>query len=146
MSVISVIRRAYHSIVVIQRDAFVEQLANHSDAGRFHAQDATFQPPRTKDPEALLSLPEFIREAVPPEAQRLEDPLALLTLPEFVREPPPTRVLEQKEEIEDNKQWRKIAKDHLKWKAVTKSLLDGNAKKLSKAEKLSLKQELGIVD
>ncbi|TFK73520.1 hypothetical protein BDN72DRAFT_834657 [Pluteus cervinus] len=83
-----------------KRDAFVEQLANHSDAGRFHAQDATFQPPRTKDPEALLSLPEFIREAIPLEAQRLEDPLALLTLPEFFREPPPTHVLVQKEEVE----------------------------------------------
>lgn len=64
-------------------------MAEHSTAGRFHGQDAV--QPRTKDPHALLSLPEFIRESLPP-GTRVEDPRALLTLPEFVREPPPTHV------------------------------------------------------
>ncbi|KZT24895.1 hypothetical protein NEOLEDRAFT_1134599 [Neolentinus lepideus HHB14362 ss-1] len=48
-----------------KRNAFVEQLAHHSDARRLHSQDAAFQPPRERDPEALLSLPEFIRESMP---------------------------------------------------------------------------------
>ncbi|KAF5379249.1 hypothetical protein D9615_005935 [Tricholomella constricta] len=73
-----------------KRDAFVEQLANHSGAGRLHGQDAALQP-RAKDPHALLSLPEFIREAVPPASIRA-DPQAMLTLPEFVMEPPPARL------------------------------------------------------
>ncbi|CAG8582027.1 16654_t:CDS:2 [Acaulospora colombiana] len=70
------------------RRKFVEQLATHSDAGRLHNQDATIpSSPRIKDPDALLTLPEFIREAVPPGIQTtLNDPNALLTLPEFVRE------------------------------------------------------------
>ena len=38
-----------------------------------------------KDPEALLTLPEFIRESVPPEVVRA-DPHAILTLPEFMKE------------------------------------------------------------
>lgn len=64
----------------------MRQLAEHSTAGRLHGQDAI--QPRIKDPHALLSLPEFIRESLPP-GTRVEDPRALLTLPEFVREPPP---------------------------------------------------------
>ena len=51
-----------------QRDAFVEQLFHHSDLGRLHDQDAIFnlqQQQRVKDPEALLTLPEFIREPLP---------------------------------------------------------------------------------
>lgn len=70
-----------------QREAFVEHLARHSSAGRIHGQDAVLQP-RIRDPEALLTLPEFIRESVPRE--QLKDPQALLTLPEFVRELPPS--------------------------------------------------------
>ena len=49
---------------------------------------------RTKDPDAMLSLPEFIREGVPEGVQlkmQMEDPKALLSLPEFVREPVPSR-------------------------------------------------------
>lgn len=76
---------------VAKKAAFVEQLAQHSDAGRFHDQDAELHP-RIKDPEALLSLPEFIRESVPPESIR-KDPYAMLTLPEFVKEPPPTHLV-----------------------------------------------------
>ncbi|KZT69197.1 hypothetical protein DAEQUDRAFT_727102 [Daedalea quercina L-15889] len=81
-----------------KRDAFVEQLLKHSDAGRLHSQDAVLAPPgasprlRVKDPDALLTLPEFIREAIPEPVQikmQMEDPTALLTLPEFVKEPIP---------------------------------------------------------
>ena len=42
-----------------------------------------------RDPDSLLSLPEFIQEQVPLELQEDLDPEALLTLPEFVKEPPP---------------------------------------------------------
>ncbi|KAJ7598792.1 HECT-like ubiquitin-conjugating enzyme-binding-domain-containing protein [Mycena floridula] len=71
-----------------KKAAFVEQLAEHSNAGRFHGQDAVLQGPRVKNPEALLSLPEFIRESVPTEISR-QDPKAMMTLPEFVREVAP---------------------------------------------------------
>src|SRR5882762_4187701 len=40
----------------VQRDAFVEQLANHSDAGRLHAQDAVLQHPKSKDLDAPMTL------------------------------------------------------------------------------------------
>jgi hypothetical protein len=69
-----------------QRDAFVEQLVHHSEAGRLHDQDAVLpKTPRTKDPDALLSLPEFLRQSVP-DSVRLADPNALLTLHEFFKE------------------------------------------------------------
>ncbi|KAL1743519.1 HECT-like ubiquitin-conjugating enzyme-binding-domain-containing protein [Schizophyllum fasciatum] len=68
-----------------KRTAFVEQLAQHSDARRFHGQDAAFQPARERAPEQLLSLPEFMREPIPADLIR-RDPNALLSLPEFVRE------------------------------------------------------------
>ncbi|KAJ7167365.1 HECT-like ubiquitin-conjugating enzyme-binding-domain-containing protein [Mycena crocata] len=73
---------------VAKREAFVEHLADYSDAGRFHGQDAVLQPTRTKNPEAMLTLPEFIREALPSTIGR-DDPKAMLTLPEFVKEMPP---------------------------------------------------------
>lgn len=41
-----------------------------------------------KSPKALLTLPEFIRESVPPEVIKA-DPRAVLTLPEFMKEPVP---------------------------------------------------------
>ncbi|ESK86387.1 hypothetical protein Moror_4980 [Moniliophthora roreri MCA 2997] len=75
-----------------KREAFVEQLAEHSSAGRLHNQDAVLGP-KIKDPNALLTLPEFIREAVPPDVLRLQDPRALLTLPEFVKEVPPPHIM-----------------------------------------------------
>jgi hypothetical protein len=53
-----------------------------------HAQDAVFSSARLKDPDALLTLPEFIREAVPPALQPPPDPNALLTLDEAAREHP----------------------------------------------------------
>lgn len=73
-----------------KRDAFVEKLALHSDAGRYHGQDAILHPDgsRVRDPEALLSLLEFSREIVPQVNLRklLKDEEAMLTLPEFIRE------------------------------------------------------------
>jgi len=83
---------------VEKRDAFVEHLLEHADAGRLHSQDAMLTPPgstprmKGKDPEALLTLPEFMREAIPEPVQlkmQMENPTALLTLPEFVKEPIP---------------------------------------------------------
>ncbi|CAA7267252.1 unnamed protein product [Cyclocybe aegerita] len=79
-----------------KRDAFVEQLVQHSRAGRMHGQDAVLQPstPRLKDsdrirdPEAMLTLPEFMREPLPA-SERQKDSEAMLTLPEFVNEPLP---------------------------------------------------------
>lgn len=41
-----------------------------------------------KSPDALLTLPEFIRESIPPEIVKA-DPHAVLTLPEFMKEPIP---------------------------------------------------------
>ncbi|PPQ84909.1 hypothetical protein CVT25_004577 [Psilocybe cyanescens] len=77
-----------------KRDAFVEQLVRHSEAGRIHGQDAVLQP-RIKDPEALLTLPEFMREPPPATAgERVKDAMDLLTLPEFVREAVPAHLSE----------------------------------------------------
>ncbi|KAI0718753.1 HECT-like ubiquitin-conjugating enzyme-binding-domain-containing protein [Cerioporus squamosus] len=78
-----------------KHEAFVTRLARHSDAGRLHAQDAVLPKKRTKNPDAMLSLPEFIREGVPDGMQlkmQMEDPKALLSLPDFIREPVPERL------------------------------------------------------
>lgn len=75
-----------------KREAFVDQLAQHSSAGRLHSQDAILLPPRVKNPEAMLTLPEFIRESVP-ESLRQYDPDTMMSLPEFVRENPPSHLL-----------------------------------------------------
>ncbi len=72
----------------LQRDAFVDQLFQHSEAGRIHNQDAEHQ---VKDPEALLTLPEFMRESMP-QSERRKDDEAMLSLPEFVREPIPSHI------------------------------------------------------
>ncbi|EJC97639.1 uncharacterized protein FOMMEDRAFT_115176 [Fomitiporia mediterranea MF3/22] len=76
-----------------KRDAFVEHLLSHSNSRRIDSQDATFQSDQVKSDDALLTLPEFIREKVPEELQQeLErDPEALLTLSEIVKEPPPAK-------------------------------------------------------
>lgn len=73
---------------LIQRDAFVDHLAKHSDAGRFHSQDAVLQPPRIKDPNPEMTISEFLRES-----HKTTDSEALLSLPEFVREPIPDHVI-----------------------------------------------------
>lgn len=78
-------------LILGQRQEFVEQLALRSGVGRLHDQDAVLNPSRTKDPEALLSLPEFIRETVPVGMQQA-DPETILTLPEFIKEPLPPDV------------------------------------------------------
>ena len=66
----------------------MDQLFQHSEAGRIHNQDAELQ---VKDPEALLTLPEFMREPLP-QSERNRDGEALLSLPEFVREPIPAHI------------------------------------------------------
>ncbi|KAJ7185451.1 HECT-like ubiquitin-conjugating enzyme-binding-domain-containing protein [Mycena filopes] len=76
---------------VAKREAFVGHLAEYSDSRRLHGQDAVLQPTRSKNPEAMLTLPEFIRETVP-DTVTLEDPNAILTLPEFIRQTPPPHV------------------------------------------------------
>lgn len=73
---------------VQKRQAFVDKLAEHSGSRRIHAQDAVFSPVKLKDPNALLTLPEFIREAVPSALQPRLDPNVLLTLDEAAREHP----------------------------------------------------------
>jgi hypothetical protein len=75
-------------LYVAQRQDFVVQLAKHSDSGRLHDQEAVLHPPKLRDPEALLSLPEFIREPVPTNALQ-PNPHAILSLPEFIKEPVP---------------------------------------------------------
>jgi ubiquitin-protein ligase E3 D len=72
-----------------QRDAFVEQLANHSNAGRLHAQDAILQPPKIKDLDAPMTLPEFLRESMAECQRKTAHSEALLSLPEFFKEPVP---------------------------------------------------------
>jgi len=86
--------------LIAQRQAFVEQLAGHSDSGRLHDQEAILNN-RMKSPETLLTLPEFIRESVPPELVKA-DPHAVFTLPEFMKESvppgigPPTAVMNKR--------------------------------------------------
>ncbi|KAI1794331.1 HECT-like ubiquitin-conjugating enzyme-binding-domain-containing protein [Ganoderma leucocontextum] len=78
-----------------KREAFVTRLARHSDAGRLHSQEAILQKKKLKDPDAMLTLPEFIREGVPQEVQlqmQMNDSRAMLSLPEFVREPIPEQL------------------------------------------------------
>ncbi|KAJ3528770.1 hypothetical protein NMY22_g9273 [Coprinellus aureogranulatus] len=78
-----------------KREAFVEGLIQHSDAGRMHGQDAVLNP-RVKDPQAKLTFPEFIRERVPPDSELLSDPSIMLSLPEFVAQSIPPEELATK--------------------------------------------------
>ena len=98
-----------------QREAFVEKLVKHADAGRLHSQDATLQPAgttRVKDPNALLSLPEFIREPIPRDIaeQELNNPDTMLTLPEFVREPIPQAITPSKSATPASRSLRRLQK------------------------------------
>ena len=97
-------RRPSYRSILRKRAAFVEQLASHSEAGRMHAQDASFIHPPTRsqsqptlvdstlDPHALLTLPEFIREGIPAAVQQHMhfkwDPETVLSLTEFIKEHP----------------------------------------------------------
>jgi hypothetical protein len=86
----------------MQKEAFVEKLIQHSGAGRMHGQDAILQP-RVRDPEAMLTLPEFMRESLPAAHVRTRDLDALLTLPEFVQEPMPPFFLQS--ELDEDEQF-----------------------------------------
>ncbi|KAM6503428.1 HECT-like Ubiquitin-conjugating enzyme (E2)-binding domain containing protein [Amanita muscaria] len=69
-----------------KREAFVAELVRRSGSGRLHSQDAEHQS-RTKDPHALLTLPEFIREPAPSESASLRGGSNIdLTLPRSVQE------------------------------------------------------------
>ena len=97
----------------------------HSGAGRLHGQDAVLQP-RVKDPEAMLTLPEFMREPLPL-SERNKDSETLLTLPEFVREAVPPHLLHPGPEVKtdsedvqtgkgkDKKRHRSLSAPPLAW-------------------------------
>ncbi|KIJ23402.1 hypothetical protein M422DRAFT_77237 [Sphaerobolus stellatus SS14] len=73
-----------------KRNAFQERLLDHSGAGRLTSQDAeprksTSSASLQRNPEALVTLPEFLRESFDVDVE-YRDPNALLTLPEFVQE------------------------------------------------------------
>ncbi|THH28586.1 hypothetical protein EUX98_g5594 [Antrodiella citrinella] len=81
-----------------KRNAFVEHLVQHSSAGRLHSQDATFpiSPSsrsaagvKMQDPHALLTLPEFMREAVPDAVSERMHMNERISLPDFVKEAVP---------------------------------------------------------
>lgn len=77
-----------------KRDEFHARLVSHSNSRRLSSQDAEPRkmestPPRIKNPNALLTLPEFIKESLSENFEQTRDPQALLTLPEFAKEPPP---------------------------------------------------------
>lgn len=108
-----------HQKEAAKHRAFVEQLVRHSDAGRIHGQDAVLQY-KVKDPEALLTLPEFMREPLP----RQKDLEALLTLPEFVKEPVPAHVVHTHvEKVSDtkSKRDRSLSAPPLAWLRSTSS-------------------------
>ena len=95
---------------IANKEAFVEKLVNHGSSRRLTSQDAVFHHDRAelRNPDAMLTLPEFIRERIPDdclkqmEHQQFRDPDALLSLPEFVKEPPPPdRIEEEEEEVEE---------------------------------------------
>lgn len=101
-------------LVSSQRDAFVEQLAKHSGAGRFHSQDAVLHPPRSKDPNTPMTVHEFLRESVP-ESGKESDSEALLSLPEFVREPIPDNVFATNRLKKQNSRNRSMSSPSLNW-------------------------------
>ena len=96
-----------------QRDAFVEQLAKHSNAGRFHSQDAVLHPPRSKDPNTAITVHEFLRESVPESKEN--DTEALLSLPEFVREPIPDNVFATSRLKKQSPRSRSLSSSSLNW-------------------------------
>ncbi|PPQ72374.1 hypothetical protein CVT24_002074 [Panaeolus cyanescens] len=112
-----------------RKEAFVEQLIRHSDAGRIHGQDATL-PPKVKDPHALLTLPEFMREALPL-SERQKGDEALLTLPEFVKEPiPPSLIIEDEDDTASSEPDSKSKKRHRSLSAPPLAWLRSSSAKL----------------
>lgn len=100
-------------LIIAQRNAFVEHLAAHSDSRRIVSQDAVLDISGIRNPNTLLTLPEFIREApTEDEIRELDqDPNALLTFSEIVKELPPSpRPLEPTHSFEN----LKVAKKHFK--------------------------------
>ena len=90
----------------------------HSSAGRLHSQDATLHlGPRERDPEALITLPDFLREPIP-----RTDPAAMLSLPEFVRELPPKEWLEKNNTVVERK--RSLSAPPLAWLKTRKKRED----------------------
>ena len=94
--------------IVEQREAFVAELVRHSESGRLHAQDAVYHP-RTRDPHALLTLPEFIREPAP--AEPLEKETSALSEP--AQDSPPPEINESKTKKSNRK--RSMSAPHLPW-------------------------------
>lgn len=91
---------------------------------RITSQDAILNPnpTKTKNPEALLTLPEFIREEVPSHFRQELDPDAMLTLPDFIKEellhePPvsPPRVVPKKKSQKLKQRSRSYSAPPLAW-------------------------------
>ncbi|KAK2461254.1 hypothetical protein APHAL10511_006781 [Amanita phalloides] len=91
-----------------QREAFVAELVRHSGSGRLHSQDAVYHP---RDPYALLTLPEFIREPAPSEALRKE--ANRLSEPVQGTTSPPREINEMKV-VKDSRK-RSMSAPHLPW-------------------------------
>ncbi|KZS96235.1 hypothetical protein SISNIDRAFT_407377 [Sistotremastrum niveocremeum HHB9708] len=82
-----------HQNEIVKKQQFVEQLINHSGIRRIDSQDALPTVSTTlRNPETMLTLPEFIREPLPV-GVNVQDPEAMLTLPEFVSEPVPANLV-----------------------------------------------------
>lgn len=108
----------------------------HSAAGRLNNQDAIFvrttmRPPGPKEfvvpqeADALLSLPEFMAEALPPASlSRTLDPNALLTLPEFFEEQRREMELEEAERQRRQKEMRRKSSASTR-SASTRSMVAG---------------------
>ena len=92
----------------------------HSGAGRMHGQDAVLQP-RVRDPQAMLTLPEFIKETIPADSDLLRDPSVMLTLPEFVAQSIPPENMEDTR-VKKSRRSRSLSAPPLAWLKQSKSL------------------------
>ncbi|KAH8829406.1 HECT-like ubiquitin-conjugating enzyme-binding-domain-containing protein [Flagelloscypha sp. PMI_526] len=112
-----------------KRAEFMNTLALHSSAGRLHNQDSL--PPssrhRLKNPETMLSLPEFIRESLPKDIEQQREDERMMTLPEFVREPPPSTHHDSNANAEDPT----ASSSSVSKKASLRSLTRSRSKSLS---------------
>ncbi|KAI0792296.1 HECT-like ubiquitin-conjugating enzyme-binding-domain-containing protein [Abortiporus biennis] len=95
-----------------KRAEFVTHILEQSGAGRMRSQDASLSQPSSPatfrsrsqpetsvhDDNALLTLPEFIRQPIPDVVQHrmdLSDPEKMLSLPDFIREPVPQHFVQR---------------------------------------------------